>query len=171
MDAKREVIEQALYAGRLEYEGRPVPRSYGAGMWHGAGLAELIEKDGVRIKKDSLRRWFLDLPIGDRPAFLFDEAREAETMPDGSEIAEMNTTRALAVMAWILSENKPAMQINGRPNAAVIAEAVKPLAEMAFGNDKDGIRGFKSFEKKLGQALNLLKQDTESGFLLYSRKK
>ena len=58
MDAKREAIIDALRGQRLDYEDRPVNRSDGRGKWYGAGLDELIEKDGVRIKKDSLRRWF-----------------------------------------------------------------------------------------------------------------
>ena len=59
MDAKREAIIDALRGQRLDYEDRPVNRSDGRGKWYGAGLDELIEKDGVRIKKDSLRRWFM----------------------------------------------------------------------------------------------------------------
>lgn len=40
------------------------------------------------INKASLRRWFEQLPFEDRPAFLFDEARQA-VLPDGSEATEM----------------------------------------------------------------------------------
>jgi hypothetical protein len=134
MDAKREAIIDALRGGRLEYEDRPVPRSDGRGLWHGAGLDELIEKNGARIKKDSLRRWFLDMKIEDRPAFLFDEMRQADMLPDGGEIAEMNTMRALAVMAWIMSEKNPThYSVNNRPNATEIGKAIESLAEEVFG--------------------------------------
>ena len=159
MDAKREAIIDALRGGRLDYEDRPVPRSDGRGLWYGAGLDELIDKDGVRIKKDSLRRWFLDMSIQDRPAFLFDESRQDDLLPDGGEVAEMNTMRALAVMAWILSENKPALQISGRPNAAQIGIAIEPLAKSAFGDD---VRGFASFNKKINKALSLFDEELKA---------
>ena len=157
MDAKREAIIDALHGGRLDYEDRPVPRSDGKGLWHGAGLDELIEKDGVRIKKDSLRRWFLDMRIEDRPAFLFDEMRQTDMLPDGGKVAEMNTMRALAVMAWIMSEKNPSnYSINSRPNASEIGKAIESLAAKVFGDD---VRGFKSFHKKISNALALLEQD------------
>lgn len=163
MDAKREAIIDALRGGRLDYEGRPVPRSDGRGMWCDAGLDELIAKDGLRINKESLRRWFLDMPFGDRPAFLFDEARQADMLPDGGEVAEMNTMRALAVMAWILSENKSAFVIGGKPNASEIGKAIEPLAVRAFGED---VRGFKAFHKKISKALELLDGDLRAGMPL-----
>lgn len=158
MDAKREAIIDALRGKRLEYEDRPVPRSDGRGMWYGAALDELIEKDGLRIKKDSLRRWFLDMPFGDRPAFLFDEMRQADMLPDGGEVAEMNAMRALAIMAWIMSENKSAYAIGNRPNASEIGKAIEPLALIAFGDD---VRGFKAFHKKISKALALLESENE----------
>ena len=157
MDAKREAIIDALRDKRLEYEDRPVPRSDGRGFWSGAALDELIEKDGLRIKKDSLRRWFLDMPFGDRPAFLFDESRR-ENLPDGGDVAEMNSNRALAIMAWLLSEKKPAMQIGGKPNAAQIGKDVADLAKIHFGAEE---RGLQSFHKKLGKALKSLDEDNK----------
>ncbi len=163
MDAKREAIIDALRNRRLDYESRPVPRSDGRGMWCDAGLDELLAKDGLRIAKESLRRWFLEMPIGDRPAFLFDEARQDELLPDGGEVAEMNTMRALAVMAWILSQNKPAFSINERPNASKIGEAIEPMAVKAFGDD---VRGFKAFHKKISKALSLLDGDVKAGMPL-----
>ena len=158
MDAKREAIIDALRGKRLEYEDRPVPRSDGRGMWYGADLDELMAKDGLRIKKDSLRRWFLDMPFGDRPAFLFDEMRQADMLPDGGEVAEMNAMRALAVMAWIMSQNKSAYVISDRPNASEIGKAIEPLAARAFGDD---VRGFKAFHKKISKALALLESENE----------
>lgn len=153
MSAKREAIIDALRSARLDYQKRPVPRSDGRGMWYDAALDELIEKDGVRIEKDSLRRWFLDMPFADRPAFLFDESRQGALLPDGGQAGEMTTMRALALMAWLLSANKPALAIGGRPNAAAIGNALEPLAARAFG---DNTRGFASFHKKISKALELL---------------
>ena len=155
MDAKREAIIDALREKRLEYEDRPVPRADGKGLWHGAALDELIQKDGLRIKKDSLRRWFLDMKFGDRPAFLFDESRR-ENLPDGGDVTEMNSMKALAVMAWLLSENKPAMQFGGKPNATQIGIAVEVMAKKAFGSDT---KGLESFNKKVGHALKLFSEE------------
>ncbi len=157
MDAKREAIIDSLRDKRLEYEDRPVPKADGKGLWYGAALDELIQKDGLRIKKDSLRRWFLDMPSGDRPPFLFDESRR-ENLPDGGEVAELNTMKALAVMAWLLSENKPAMQIGDKPNAARIGEAVAVMATKAFGTDT---KGFEAFHQKIGKALRLFGDGNE----------
>ena len=157
MDAKREAIIDALRETRLDYEDRGIKRTDGKGYWDGAGLTELIRKDGLRITKESLRRWFLDMPSGDRPPFLFDESRR-ENLPDGGEVAEMNTTKALAVMAWLLSENKPAMQIGGKPNAAQIGDAVAVMAKKAFGADT---KGFEAFHKKIGKALKLFSDENE----------
>jgi hypothetical protein len=157
MDAKREAIIDSLRDKRLEYEERPVPKADGKGLWYGAALDELIQKDGLRIKKDSLRRWFLDMPSGDRPPFLFDESRR-ENLPDGGEVAELNTMKALAVMAWLLSENKSAMQIGDKPNAARIGEAVAVMATKAFGTDT---KGFEAFHKKIGKALRLFDDGNE----------
>ena len=155
MDAKREAIIDSLRDGRLDYIDSGIKRADGKGYWDGAGLTELIRKDGLRITKDSLRRWFLDMSFADRPAFLFDESRQ-ECLPDGGDVSEMNTTKALAVMAWLLSESKPAMQIGGKPNASQIGDAVAVLAKTAFG---DNTKGFDAFHKKIGKALKLFNAD------------
>lgn len=149
MDAKREALIDALLEKRLDYVGRPVPRSDGRGLWFGARIEELIDKDGVRIQKDSLRRWFMDLPAGDRPAFLFDEARRLD-LPDGGSAGEMNTLKALAIMAWILAEKSPNFRYGERPNAAAVGDAVATAAKRIFGPDT---RGFDAFHKKIGKAL------------------
>jgi hypothetical protein len=158
MDAKREAIIDALRDKRLDYEDRGVKRDDGKGYWDGAGITELIRKDGLRITKVSLRRWFLDMPSGDKPPFLFDESRR-EKLPDGGEISDMNTNKALAIMAWLLSENRPAMQIGGKPNAAQIGEAVAVMARKVFGQD---VRGFEAFHKKISKALKLLSEENSS---------
>lgn len=150
MDAKRQILIEALEDKRLDYVDNGV--RWSNGHFGSAGsLEELIQKDGLRIKKDSLRRLFLDMPSGERPAFLFDESRR-ENLPDGGEVEEMNSNRALAVMAWLLSDGKSAMQVGGRPNAAQIGIAVADRARIYFGTD---VRGFAAFNKKLGKALAL----------------
>lgn len=151
MDAKRQILMEALTDKRLDYLDNGV--RWSNGQFGPAGsLDELIRKDGLRIKKESLRRLFLDMSSGERPGFLFDESRR-ENLPDGGEVEEMNSNKALALMAWMLSEKKPAMQIGGKPNASQIGAAVSDLAKTHFGQDG---HGFQSFHKKLGKALKLL---------------
>ena len=99
------------------------------------------------------------MPIAERPAFLFDEMRQLDLLPDGGEVAEMNTQRALAVMAWLLAQNKPRYEIGGRPNASEIGKAVEMLALHAFGEDS---RGFMAFHKIISKALALLEEDTKA---------
>lgn len=79
--------------------------------------------------------------------------RSSNSSAESGELTEMNTMKALAVMAWLLAENKGAMQIGGKPNAAQIGTAVAVMAKKAFGEDT---RGFESFHKKIGSALKLL---------------
>lgn len=161
MDAKREALIDALLEKRLDHVERPVPRSDGRGIWFGANIEELIHKDAVRIPKESLRRFFLDMPSGDRPAFLFEEERRRE-LPNGGRQAEMNTMKALGIMAWILSVDRPDFRYGQRPNAARIAEEVAVAAKRLFGPDT---RGFDSFHKKIGRALEELSGDaTDSIF-------
>lgn len=149
MDAKRQILIEALTDKRLDYVDNGVRWSNGM-IGKAGSLEELIQKDGLRIKKDSLRRLFLDMPGGERPAFLFDEARR-ERMPDGGDVAEMNANIALAVMAWMLSENRTAMKRGDKPNAAAIGDAVAVLAKTYFGED---LKGFESFHKRIGKALS-----------------
>ncbi len=149
MDVKQALIEQALLDKKLDYH-----RSSTA---HGlANLNELIEKDQLRITKDSLRRWFLDMPTGDRPAFLFDESR-IDDIPDGGEVAEMNTDRALVAMALLLSNHSKKYKTGDRANASAISNDVLPLAQKLFGDDVKLV----SFNKRLGRALNRFKDEID----------
>ncbi len=152
MDAKRAAIEDALLDKRLDYidEGVQFPNGK---VWEGCSVSELIQKDRLRIPKASLRRWFLDMPISDRPSFLFEEERRQPLLPDGSSVTEMNTTKALAIMAWMLAEAKPVYKISERPNSSAIGKTVEELARKVFGEDE---RGFASFNKRISAALNIL---------------
>lgn len=147
MDVKRELIEQALYDEKLVYGSS-------SDAWHKASLDELINKDQVRINKDSLRRWFLDMPTGDKPAFLFDESRR-NNIPDGGEVAEMNANQALAIMALLLSKNLPKYRKGERPNASAIANEVLSLAQQMFGDEVK----LASFNKRLGSALKNFEEE------------
>ena len=144
MDVKRVLLEDALRERRLDY--------ISTSKWGNAGIQELINKDELLINKDSLRRWFLEMFEEDRPAFLFDESR-SNFLPDGSEVAEINADRALAIMAFLLSKQSAKYSNGNNPNASAIAEAINPLAKEFFGNE---VRGFESFNKRLGKALRHL---------------
>ena len=147
MDVKRVLLEDALREGRLDY--------ISTSQWGNAGIQELISKNELLIKKESLRRWFLDIFEEDRPAFLFDESR-SNNLPDGSEEAEMNANRALAIMAFLLSKRSDKYSNGSKPNASAIAKAINPLAMEIFG---ENVRGFESFNKRLGKALKELEKN------------
>lgn len=148
MSAKRAALVTALRDGRLEYEDLGIVTSQGK-VFKGAPVDELIEKARLVINKASLRRWFEQLPIEDRPAFLFDEARQP-VLPDGSDATEMNSIKAIALMAHLLAASTGKYRAGERPNAEAIGQAVNDLARQLFGED---VRGYASFHKKLGAAL------------------
>jgi hypothetical protein len=153
-DAKRAAIEDALYSDRLDYIDEGIP--YGDGkIFMGGGVTELAQKDRLRVKKDSLRRWFEDMPIDDRPEFLFEEERTQKEMPDGSEVAEMNSNMGIAIMAQMLAESAGKYKHGERPNAAQITEGINERATEHFGGDKHGL---KAFHKKITKALRLLEE-------------
>lgn len=79
-----------------------------------------------------------------------------EIFRESGAVAEMNTMKALGLMAWLLSENKSALQIGSKPNAAKIGDAVSAMAKKAFGADT---KGFEAFHKKVGKALKLLSEE------------
>ena len=155
MDAKRAAIEDALYSGRLDYIDEGIP--YGDGkMFIDGDVTELVQKDHLRIKKDSLRRWFEDIPIDDRPQFLFEEERTQTELPDGSEVAEMNSNLGIAIMAQMLAESGGRYKHGDRPNAAQIAEAINERAVEHFRYNKHGLM---AFHKKIAKALKILEQE------------
>jgi hypothetical protein len=150
MSAKRAALVTALREGRLEYEDLGIVTGHGK-VYKGAPIDELIEKNRLVINKASLRRWFEQLPFEDRPAFLFDESRQA-VIPDGSEVAEMNSLKGLAIMATLLARVSMKYQSGDKPNAEAIGRAVQDEAEKLFGDD---VRGFRAFNKKVGEALKI----------------
>ncbi|MBS3936254.1 MAG: hypothetical protein KGZ43_08775 [Sulfuritalea sp.] len=150
MSAKRAALVTALREKRLEYEDLGIVTSQGR-VFMGAPIDELIEKNRLVINKVSLRRWFEQLPFDDRPPFLFDEARQA-VIPDGSDVAEMNSLKAIALMAHLLAKSSTKYETGQRPNAEAIGRAVNEAAQIFMPGDT---RGLQSFNKKVGEALKL----------------
>ncbi|MFP5485572.1 MAG: hypothetical protein ACLGHV_07910 [Gammaproteobacteria bacterium] len=148
MSAKRAALVTALRTERLEYEDLGIVTARGQ-VFKGAPIDELLEKDRLVIDKASLRRWFEQLPFEDRPAFLFDEARQP-VLPDGSNVEEMNSQKALALMAVLLARQSAKYRAGERPNADAIAKAVLEVAYELMPNNE---RGLLSLHKKLSTAL------------------
>jgi hypothetical protein len=159
MCAKRAALVTALRTGRLEYEDLGILTAHGK-VFKGAPIDELLEKDRLVINKASLRRWFEQLPFEDRPAFLFDEARQP-VLPDGSEAAEMSSMKAIAIMAHLLAASAGKYRVGERPNSEAIGQAVNDLAKQFFGDD---VRGYASFHKKVGAALKNLSEEIPQRF-------
>jgi hypothetical protein len=154
-DAKRAAIEDALYSGRLDHIDEGIP--YGEGkLWMGGDVTELVQKDRLRIRRDTLRRWFEDMPIDDRPEFLFEEERAQKELPDGSEVTEMNSNLGIAIMAEMLAESTGKYKHGDRPNAAQIGEAISERAVKHFRDNKHGLM---AFHKKITKALKILEQE------------
>ena len=148
MSAKRAALVTALRDGRLEYEDLGLITSQGK-IFKGAPIDELLEKGRLVINKASLRRWFEQLPFGDRPSFLFDESRQP-VLPDGSDAAEMTSLKALALMATLLAQSSAKYRAGERPNSDAIGKAVLAAAtEFMPGNT----RGLLALHKKLADAL------------------
>ncbi len=148
MSAKRAALVAALRSERLEYEDLGIVTARGQ-VFKGAPIDELLDKDRLVINKASLRRWFEQLPFEDRPAFLFDEARQT-VLPDGSDVAEMNSLKALAMMATLLAQSSAKYRTGDRPNSDAIGKAVLEAAtEYMPGNT----RGLHALHKKIAEAL------------------
>lgn len=150
MSAKRAALVTALRDGRLEYEDLGLVTSQGK-TFKGAPIDELIEKSRLVINKASLRRWFEQLPFEDRPPFLFDEERQP-VMPDGSNVAETNSLRAIALMAHLLANSSAKYKTGERPNSEAIGRAINEAAQEFMPGD---IRGIQAFHKKIADALKL----------------
>jgi hypothetical protein len=154
MSAKRAALVAALCTERLEYEDLGIVTARGQ-VFKGAPIDELPEKDRLVINKASLRRWFEQLPFEYRPALLFDEARQA-VLPDGSEAAEMNSMKAIALMAHLLAASAGKYRAGECPNSEAIGQAVNALAKQFFGEE---VRGYASFHKKVGAALKTFSKE------------
>ena len=154
MEAKRAALVHALRDGRLEYVDLGVTGTNGRTFYE-QPVDELIEKDRLVLKKASLRRWFEQVSATERPAFLFDDSRQV-AIPDGSDVAEMNSLMAIGLMAQLLAKFEPTYQVGDRPNAKQIGVAVLAAAKEWFGPD---ITGFSSFERKVSQGLKQLEQE------------
>jgi hypothetical protein len=150
MSAKRAALVTALREGRLEYEDLGIVTGQGK-VFKGAPIDELLDKDRLIIDKASLRRWFEQLPFDDRPEFLFDETRQT-VLPDGSDVAEMNSLKALALMAHLLARSSSKYQTGERPNSEAIGRAVNEAMQTFAPGDA---RGLRSFHKKLSDALKI----------------
>ncbi|MBU6995864.1 hypothetical protein [Ferrovum myxofaciens] len=154
MSAKRAALVTALREDRLEYEDLGIVTGHGK-VYKGTPIDELLEKNRLIIDKASLRRWFEQLPFEDRPPFLFDESRQT-VIPDGSGVAEMNSLKGLAIMATLLARGSMKYQSGDKPNAEAIGRAVQDEAEKLFGDD---VRGFRAFNKKIGEALKVFNRE------------
>ncbi|MCF7988024.1 MAG: hypothetical protein K9L60_10695 [Methylovulum sp.] len=98
-------------------------------------------KEPITVKTDYIR-------------LLEDEKNSFDSIKllDDSQESDMNTMKALAIMAWMLSEKSSAYRVAGRPNAKKINDVIQTLVEMAFPEDPPKL---KSFNKKIAEALKL----------------
>ncbi len=112
-----------------------------------------LDINNTLLSKSSLLTWALSKNFKIPPVLT--AYSESDSTKQLGKIAEMNCEGALAIMAYLLSENKRALMISGRPNCEAIAKEVSVLAKKHFGED---VRGFTAFHKKLANALKTLEQ-------------
>ncbi len=148
MSAKRAALVTALRDGRLEYEDLGILTAQGK-VFKGASIEELLQKDRLVINKASLRRWFEQLTIEDRPAFLFDEERQP-VLPDGSNVSAASSNKALALMAILLARSSSKYRAGERPNSDAIGKAVLEIAKEMM---PDNQRGLLAVHKRIAEAL------------------
>ena len=148
MSAKRAALVTALRDGRLEYEDLGILTAQ-AKVFKGASIEELLQKDRLVINKASLRRWFEQLTIEDRPAFLFDEERQP-VLPDGSNVSAASSNKALALMAILLARSSSKYRAGERPNSDAIGKAVLEIAKEMM---PDNQRGLLAVHKRIAEAL------------------
>lgn len=73
---------------------------------------------------------------------------------DEGEIAEMNSDKALAIMAIMLSKKSASYKIGNRPNSAKIADEIYETATKHFSENQ--LKGLNSFHKRISKALKTL---------------
>ena len=77
-------------------------------------------------------------------------------MPDGSEAADMNSPKAVAIMAHLLAASAGKYRVGERPNTEAIGKAVNDAAKEFFGEE---VRGYAAFNKKLSAALKTFSKE------------
>lgn len=100
-----------------------------------------LNRDQLRVTRSSLDQ------------FLLIKTKGNENTNEG-EIAEMNSDKALAIMALMLSEKSASYKIGNRPNSAKIADEIYDIATKHFSENK--LKGLNSFHKRISRALKTL---------------
>ncbi|MCL8350802.1 hypothetical protein M9Y34_10120 [Acinetobacter baumannii] len=100
-----------------------------------------LNRDQLRVTRSSLDK------------FLYTNTTHKVSTDEG-EIAEMNSDKALAIMALMLSEKSAGYKIGNRPNSAKIADEIYDIATKHFSVSQ--LNGLNSFHKRISKALNTL---------------
>ena len=101
---------------------------------------KLINRDQLRVTRSSLNNFIL--------------ANKTCLNPESQEgnIAQMNSDKAIAIMAMMLAEKSHKYKIKDRPNASAISKDIYKIAQ-EFIDEKD-LRGLESFGKRISSALD-----------------
>ena len=107
---------------------------------------KVISKNQLRVTRPSLNKYLsanLSKPV---------EFKEGK-------VAEMNSDKALAIMAIMLSEASTQFKIGNRPNSARIADEIYTIATKLYPKDEDQMKGLQSFHKRISKALKSLESN------------
>lgn len=100
-----------------------------------------LNRDQLRVTRSSLDK------------FIYTNTKPKVSTDEG-EIAEMNSDKALAIMAMMLSEKSAVYKIGNRPNSAQIANEIYDSATKHFSVNQ--LKGLNSFHKRISKALKIL---------------
>jgi len=128
--------------------------------------SEFISRFGQEDDLSSLEEYYyFSIDDPDNPEnilMIVEPAAEQHPAQTSSKESELSTTKALAIMAWLLSEKASTYNIAGRPNAKKINEAINALAIKAFPDDDQ--LSLSTFNKKISEAVKLFPLEELDGF-------
>lgn len=105
------------------------------------------------INPKTLNRNQLRVTRSSLDQFLLAKTKGNENTEEG-EIAEINSDKALAIMALMLSKKSASYKIGNRPNSAQIAKEIYDFATEHFSENQ--LKGLNSFQKRISKALKTL---------------
>lgn len=100
-----------------------------------------LNRDQLRVTRSSLDK------------FIYTNTK-AKVSTDEGEIAEMNSNKALAIMALMLSEKSASYKRGDKPNASKIGNEIYDIATKYFSENQ--LKGLTSFHRRISIALKNL---------------
>lgn len=123
------------------------------GIYETSAISQPIYEFKELLNPKTLNRNQLRVTRSSLDQFLLIKTKDNVNTNEG-EIAEMNSDKALAIMALMLSEKSASYKIGNRPNSAKIADEIYDTATKHFSENQ--LKGLNSFHKRILRALKTL---------------